>query len=84
MIVIHPGMPSLQFVFSVSVIHFPLPELGRQGTATLSDGVLSIAGELQICSQSFHVRDVIITWKLSLKIRQSSKVVDHFLTNLPL
>lgn len=54
MIAIHPGMPALQFVFSVSVIHFPLSELDVQGTVTLSDGVLSITGELQIHSQSFN------------------------------
>lgn len=45
-------MPALQFLFSVSVIHFPLTELDVQGTVTLFDGVLAITGELQIHSQS--------------------------------
>lgn len=38
----------------VCVIHFPLTELDVQGTVTLSDGVLSITGELQIHSQSLN------------------------------
>lgn len=45
-------MPTLQFLFSVTVIHFPLTELDVQGTVTPFDGVLAITGELQIHSQS--------------------------------
>lgn len=54
MIAIRSGMPALRFFFSLSVIHFLLTELDVQGTVTLSDGVLSITGELQIHSQSLN------------------------------
>ena len=51
-----PGCLLCDFFFSfcVSVIHFPLTELDMQGTVTLSDGVLSITGELQIHSRSLN------------------------------
>lgn len=48
------GRLTLQFVFSVSVLHFPLTELGVQETVTHSDGVLSITGELQIHAPSLN------------------------------
>lgn len=38
----------------MSVIHFLLTESDVQGTLTLSDGVLSTTGELQIHSQSLN------------------------------
>lgn len=82
MIAIRSGMRALQFFFSLSVIHFLLTELDVQGTVTLSDGVLSITEELQIHSQSLNTERCYYHLETSLKIRQSLKVVDCFLTAL--